>query len=191
MLQRFLAATIIQEWAVEVDSKSPFDPPPPLTQANQLATEMATRLVDRITAPAPPTYHEMLPDLNRIAQECRNLLGAFLEGKVPKDKVPSLPNDLDINGDNDQAFSIATAEKTIQETFVALRSLLPKGRRKDNAQFEDKRVKIMAMVERYKDVKKVYDIRVMAAVAAATVALRTLPDKKNPIVHGIMDGTKV
>ncbi len=192
MLQRYLAGIIVQEWAIEVDKECSFDPPPSLTESSTLAAELAARLIDAIGTPPLVTYHEMLPDLGRICQECRNLLLLFSsDSKVPVGEVPDLPTDLDIEGKERNKFSLDMAERTVSETYISLRMYLGKARRKDVTAIEERRVRIVTSIERYKQIKKNYDVRVASGVASAVVALRKLPEKKNPVIHGVMDGTKV
>ncbi|KAG8900146.1 TATA-binding protein-associated factor mot1, partial [Tulasnella sp. 403] len=181
-----------QEWAIEVDAQSSFEPPPSLTESSPLAAELAERLIGFIESTPPlAAYHEMLTELGRISQDCRNMLISFnTDLKVNPSKIPSLPTELDVAGDDPSKFSLATAEKAVSEIFVSLKSSLGKTKRNTLLVVEDRRAKILAAIERYKATRKVYDMRVTASVAAAIVALRKLPEKKNPVIHGIMDGTK-
>ncbi|KIO27459.1 hypothetical protein M407DRAFT_23275 [Tulasnella calospora MUT 4182] len=191
MLQRFLAATIIQEWAIAADAKSTLRPPISLCQTSPLAAEMVARLITTIEAPHPSTYHEQLQDLARLQKESQSMLQAFhTEVQVSAPRIPTLPSELDIEGTDKNRFSASLAEETVTKTFEELKGLVGKPKKKNWNNINDKRKQVQTSLERYQKTKKSYDVRVMSAVAAAIVALRNLPEKKNPIIHGIMDGTK-
>ncbi|KAG8941651.1 TATA-binding protein-associated factor mot1, partial [Tulasnella sp. 408] len=191
MLQRFLSATIIQEWAIAADAKSTLQPPISLCQTSPLATEMIARLITTIEAPPPSTYHEQLQDLARLQKESQSMLQAFhSEVQVSTPRIPTLPVELDIEGGDKKKFSASTAEEAVTKTFEELKGLVGKPKKKTWNNLNDKKKQVQTSLERYQKTKKSYDVRVMSAVAAAIVALRNLPEKKNPIIHGIMDGTK-
>lgn len=149
-------------------------------------------MITTIEAPTPATYHEQLPDLARLQKESQSMLQAFhTEVQISLPRIPTLPSELDIDGNTPGGFSAALAESTVTKTFDELKGLVGKPKKKNWNNLNDKRKQVQASLERYQKTKKSYDVRVMSAVAAAIVALRNLPEKKNPIIHGIMDGTKV
>ena len=86
MLQRYLASTIVQEWAVEVDRLSS-DSVVSMADVSPLAADMAVRLIGFIESPSQRTYHEQLPELQRIATETKALL---IEFKLDATKIPVL-----------------------------------------------------------------------------------------------------
>lgn len=195
MLQRYLAATIIQEWAIAVDAQLPATTAslPSLTESSPLAVELALRLNEHIEEDLTAPYHELLAELGRLSTECRDLLNAFLtEAKVPPAKIPVVPTELDMAGNDPKKFSVAWAEQVVGPLYNPLRAAVKQvTRKKEIAGLEDKKGKIVTGIERYQQMKKTFDTRVTAAVAAAIVALRALPEKKNTVIRGVMDGTKV
>ncbi|KAG9012882.1 TATA-binding protein-associated factor mot1 [Tulasnella sp. 427] len=191
MLQRFLSATIIQEWAIAADAKSTLEPPISLCQSSPLAAELAARLIKAIESPPPATYHEQFHDLAKLQKDCQSLVNAFhTEVQVSMPRIPTLPVELDFDGGDKTRFSAALAEETVTKKFDELKALVGKPKRKNWNNLNEKRKQLQVSLERYQKTKKSYDVRVMSAVAAAIVGLRNLPEKKNPIIHGIMDGTK-
>jgi len=191
VLQRSLCATIVQEWAIAVDQVHP-EARVPLPTLSPLASELSNRLLTFIESTPPPSYHEMASDLTRLLTESRNLLSAFsTEMKVPHSKVPTLPSTIDLTGDNPGGFSLSTAAETAGATFDKLKSGLGRAKKRELGLLEERRQKVLHGINRYNEIKKLHDVRVMAASAAAVVALRTLPDKLNPVIHGVMNGTKV
>jgi TATA-binding protein-associated factor len=75
--------------------------------------------------------------------------------------------------------------------YTKLKDSLGRTKKRELSVMGEKRSNIVASIERYKEVKAQYDIRVSAAFAAAFVAFRRTPDKVSPVVKGIMNGIKV
>lgn len=191
MLQKFLAAIISEEWAHGYDNQAtPNDPV--LIEAQPLAKDISDRTLTFLQADPPAAYHEMAYTLARIHGECYNLLQSFAyECKVAQGSIPSLGTEIDITATREGCFTIDTAQAAVGQMFDKLRDGLGRTKKRELAIIKEKRVKVVASIERYVDIKAQYDIRVSAAFAAAYVALKATPDKVSPIVKGIMNGIKV
>jgi TATA-binding protein-associated factor len=183
--QRFIASTIIQEWALAQAT-------PALGKTSPLAGECSTHLLAFLEQDCPVSYHEMGAHLRGLALDCRALLQSFAEdAKVPAAKLPALPDRIDTEGKESDAFTVEFAQRFAGETFDTLKGSVPRGRKKEIGGLEEKRGKIVFGIERYGVVKGQLDVRVCAAVAGALIALRVYPSKLNPLVRSIMNGVKV
>lgn len=131
--------------------------------------------------------------LNRIQSECQALLTAFnVEGKVAKDKIPTLPKRIDPLSNSNNAFSLATAELAVTIHFDSLTSLLSKSSAKTVLPpLQDRRKKVISSIGYFSVMKERYDVQVLAGVAGALVALRAKPPKLGPVIKSIMDSIKV
>ena len=194
--QIFLASVILQEWAVAEDE----DSPEKLQCLGKDIEEMANLveiLIRFIESPPPATYREMTVMLNKIHTECHALLNAFtVEGKISKDKIPTLPNKVDPLSQSINVFSLATSHHATGEQFDALVQMLSKNGNKSVLKtvlpsLEDRRRKVMSSIGHYSMMKERYDVQVSAAVAGALIALRVMPSKFGPVIKSVMDGIKV
>lgn len=192
MLQQFLAATIVREWAIEFNALSTTLPPPSLRATSPLADKMVNRFFDYLSAEPPTSYYEMYLNLSVINNNCRGLLDALQrDGKVPPAKLPALPTTIDTNGTIEGAFSIDMAKEIVFKVFEDLRALIPKGRRRELPALEAKQQEIGISIAQYSEIKEQHDARVSAAVAGALIALREMPVKLNPVIRSVMNGVKV
>lgn len=188
--QRFIASTIVQEWAIAVQVHSPG--PASLAKTSPLASQCSTHLLVFIENDCPDSYHEMGAHLRSLALDCRALLQSFAEdAKLPAAKLPTLPDRIDTEGKQPDAFTIAFARKFVGEMFDSMKASVPRGRKKEVPALEEKRGRLVAAIDRYGVVKGQMDVRVCAGVAAALIALRVYPSKLNPLVRSIMNGVKV
>ena len=180
--QVYMASSIITERYSDIVDKS--DP---------LAVEVASLLLGHFEQARPATYSEMTALLKRIQTDCQALMTAFnVEGKVSKDRIPSLPSTIDSLGSSSGSFSLATAQTVISSHFDALAKLLSKHASKSVLpSLKDRQMRIMMSVGKYGVMKERYDTQVMAGIGGALVALRTLPAKIGPVVKAIMDSIKV
>ncbi|KAI0320174.1 SNF2 superfamily chromatin remodeling protein [Amylostereum chailletii] len=189
MLQKVITAVITEQWALEFDVSDPSTPP--LVTVSGLALELSNRTLAWLQSDPPPAYHEMAMTLAHIHNDCSNLLLSFgWECKIPWEKIPVLPVEIDLAGTKPECFSLATAESAVGELFTKLKESLGRTKRKELASLIEKRKIVVATIDRYKEVKTQHDIRVSAAFAAAFVALKSTPDKVSPIVKGVMNGIK-
>jgi TATA-binding protein-associated factor len=190
MLQKFLAAVVAEEWAREHDNLAP-PSSPPLIEKSPLAQELSVKTLTWLQSDPPPAYHEMAFTLARIHTDCVNLLQSFAHDcKIPISMIPYLGKDIDTEGTKPDCFTIETAQKSVGPMFVKLKESLGRTKKKEVAIIVEKRVKVIASIERYIELKGQHDIRVSAAFAAAFVAFRSTPEKVSPVVKGIMNGIK-
>jgi TATA-binding protein-associated factor len=196
MLQKFLAAVIVEEWATKYGS----DPSrvgkdgEMLVRVCPLAADLAQKILKWLQSEPPVAYHEMALSLSRIYSDCVNLLQSFAtDCKVPASSIPRLSPNIDIHaqGENPDTFSIGTAQTVVTQYFTQLKESLGRSKKKEVMALQERRSRISAAISAYNEVKTQHDIRVSAAFAAAFVALKEAPDKVSPIVKGIMNGIKV
>lgn len=180
--QVYMASSIITEWSTNDVEKS--DP---------LVTEVTPLLLSHFEQPRPATYSEMNSLLKRIQIDCQGLMTAFnTEGKISKDRIPTLPTIVDSLGSSAASFSLTTAQTVISSHFDALSNLLSKHASKNVLpNLKDRQMRIMMSVGKYGAMKERYDTQVMAGIGGALVALQTLPAKIGPVVKAIMDSIKV
>lgn len=191
MLQKFLAAIISEEWAKDYNDKQGSSAPL-LIDKSTLASEVSTKTLAWLQAEPPAAYHEMAFTLARIHGECYNLLQSFAyDCKLPQSSIPSLGTEVDITGTKPGCFTIQTAHDAVGSMFDKLKSSLGRTKKRELVIIKEKRVKVVANIERYVEVKAQYDVRVSAAFSAAFVAFKGTPDKVSPIVKGIMNSIKV
>ncbi|WRT68269.1 uncharacterized protein IL334_005245 [Kwoniella shivajii] len=188
--QVLMATAIIQEWssACGFSTKRPRS----LGQSDELAIPLVPILVDRIESPPPATYHEMSVILQRIYTECHALLNAFnVEGKVSKDRIPTLPSHIDPLSTAADVFSLTTAQQAIGATFDGLSKLLTKPAQKVALHaLKDRQRKVMGSIGYFSVMKERYDTQIMAGIAGALVALRVMPSKLGPVIKSLMDAVK-
>ncbi|KDQ06750.1 hypothetical protein BOTBODRAFT_39402 [Botryobasidium botryosum FD-172 SS1] len=192
MLQQFLTATIIQEWAEEVDTQYPPSPDQSaLLALSPVAAELQAKLLTFLESELPSSYHEMYLVLSRISTECRNLLQSFtLDAKVPQSKIPQLPVNIDLTGTDENGFTIDVAHDAVGSMFTTLKASLGRTKKKEQLFLEEQRQKVLLGISQYAAIKEQHDIRVSAAVAGAVIALRLMPAKLNPVIRSVMNGVK-
>lgn len=190
--QIFLASVIVQEWAKDVGSQSDGEPVS-LGRTSEMGEEIAQTLVQLVEAPPKSTYREMTTLLRQVQAECQGLLGAFVsEGRVPKEKIPTIPSQIDPTGKSAKAFSLDTAQSVIGPHFDALSKLLSKQMApKALPGLTTRQRKVMASLGYFMVMKERYDVQVSTAVCGALIALRVMPSKFGPVVKSVMDGVKV
>lgn len=191
MLQNFLAAVISEEWAHEHDAKA-LPASKPLIESSALARELSRKTLSWLQASPPTAYHEMAFTLARIHTDCFALLHLFVNDcKVPISSIPQLGGEIDITGSRPGCFTVETAQDAVGPMFDKLKDSLKRTKKRELAIIAEKRLKVVASIDRYNEVKNQHDTRVSAAFAAAFVAFKSTPDKVSPVVKGIMNGIKV
>ncbi|XP_006458226.1 hypothetical protein AGABI2DRAFT_183309 [Agaricus bisporus var. bisporus H97] len=189
MLQKFLGAIVSEEWARGHEKL--FTLFTPLSSVSTLAKEVSQKTLAWLQGNSPPAYHEMAYSLNRIHADCIALLQLFnTECKLPMSSIPFLGNEVDITGARQGCFTIETAQQTVNFHFTRLKDSLGRTRKKELSLMNEKRLTVVASIERYLEVKNQNDIRVSAVFAAAFVSFKDLPDKVSPVVKGIMNSVK-
>ena len=131
--------------------------------------------------------------LRGISAACHDLLNAFvLEGKVSKNKVPTLPDKIDASGQGRGVFSTTTAQNVVGILFDDLASSLsPQARNSVLPTLEARRRKIMVMIGYLSVMKDRNDLTVQASVAGALIAMGRLPTKFGSVVKAVMDAVRV
>jgi len=191
MLQKFLAAIISEEWAREHDANAP-PSSKPLIEESPLAQELSRKTLSWLQANPPAAYHEMAFTLARIHADSFSLLHSFVRDcKLPISSIPQLGGEIDITGTKPGCFTIGTAQEAVGSMFVKLKESLGRTKKREVAVIAEKRLHVVASIERYHEAKTQHDVRVSAAFAAAFVAFKSTPDKVSPVVKGIMNGIKV
>ncbi|WVQ74752.1 hypothetical protein IAR50_004357 [Cryptococcus sp. DSM 104548] len=190
--QTFIASVIVQEWAIDSESRITDASSFSLASTSPDAQSLSAIVIDRVSAPPPSTYHEMTIILHRIHSECVAMFSAFnIEGKLGKDKVPVLPKRIDPTSDAPDVFSIETAQEAITSTFDATVLKLSKAAQKKAVPtLEERRNKVMASIGYFSIQKVKYDYQVSAALAGALVALKIMPPKFGPVIKSLMDGVR-
>ncbi|WVQ82019.1 hypothetical protein IAT38_004147 [Cryptococcus sp. DSM 104549] len=192
--ETLLASIIIQEWSLDSTSRHPSPSDFSLGQTDPAAQALAALLVERIEAPPPSTYHEMTIILQRIYTECTALLTSFnVEGKLGRDKIPTLPKRIDpLSADADaDVFSLATAHAAVSTRFDALAKQLSKAATKNALPgIRERQRKVMGSIGYFAVMKERYDLQVMAGMAGALVALKVMPGKFGGVIKNLMDGVK-
>ncbi|KAH8117583.1 SNF2 chromatin remodeling protein [Phellopilus nigrolimitatus] len=192
MLQKFLAAVVVEEWSHKYDALNiGVEKPVPLITASALALDLSKEILHWLQADPPVAYHEMVLSLSRIFGECSTLLQSFVHDcKIPQTSIPFLGSTIDINGTEEGAFSIVTARNVVDSIFTKLEKSLGRTKKKELIALHEKRTRLDASIKHYDAVKTQHDTRVSAAFAAAYVALKLMPEKVTPIIKGIMNGIK-
>ncbi|KZT28684.1 SNF2 chromatin remodeling protein [Neolentinus lepideus HHB14362 ss-1] len=188
--QKFFSAVIAEEWAREHDKMSAASSSL-LIEKSALARDLSSKMLSWLQSEPPAAYHEMILTLARIHGECFHLLQSFVHDyKVSPNAIPNLGVDVDVTGEKEGYFSIHTAREAVGPIFTKLKDGLGRAKRKDMSIINEKRNKVLSSIERYTEMKALYDNRVSAAFAAAFVAFKSTPDKVSPVVKGIMNGIK-
>jgi TATA-binding protein-associated factor len=193
ILQKLLASIISEEWAHEYDQipSTPTDPKPLLIDVSPMAKEISDMSLAWLQGNPLPAYHEMLINLHGILKECQALLQSFaLDCRLPVSSIPYLGVEVDVTDTRQGCFTITTAKTAVGSMYDSLKASLGRTKKKELAVIGEKRLAVVAMIDRYADLKAEHDNRVSATVAAAFVALKSTPDKVSPVVKGIMNGIK-
>lgn len=174
-------AMIVEEYARDAEPGS------------RLAQTLAASLQPMIEDERPPTYRDLVPLLQIVRAQCQSLLNAFRDsGGISPSRIPSIA--VVVQGDADAgpgAFSVANAEKVVDDDFVRLKkALAPAHRITSLDALNDARKNAVTVIEDGKGAKEQRDVRVRAAAASALVALGDVPKKPSQIIKGMMDSVK-
>ncbi|KAH6661921.1 TATA-binding protein-associated factor MOT1 [Plectosphaerella plurivora] len=157
------------------------------------AADFTKPLQTIIETDRPSHYRDLVSYMHRVRSQCSQLLNMFRDhGKVSSGKLPTLA--VVVQGEPEAgpgAFSIAVAEKVVNEDFDKLKKAMSPGQRLVASQMlsETREVAATAILDS-KAAKDVRDIRVKAAASCALVAMKALPKKPSPLIKGIMDSIK-
>jgi TATA-binding protein-associated factor len=191
--QILLASIIIEEWSKAVDESPASQAPAPLPLVNEHAKLLVNQLIVMLEGQTPPTYYEMLLVLSQAFTDCHALLATFVtDAKIPQTDLPSIPSSLDPAAVPADLFTVDVAGSIAGDTFEKLAAKLTRpAQKKLLPLLREKQMKIISSIGFYMSLKEKYDRQVSAALAAAVIALRTMPAKLNPVIRSIMNGVKV
>ncbi|KZF22155.1 transcriptional accessory protein [Xylona heveae TC161] len=141
----------------------------------------------------PPTYGDLVSYTQVARAQCHSLLNTFREvGRISGSKIPSIA--VVVQGDPDagpDAFSIANAEKIVDQDFDRLKKLLTPAQRVTCLQaLNDARQNAITAIEEAKSMKEVRDMRIRAAAASAIISYKVIPKKPSQLIKGVMDSIK-
>ncbi|KAG6270552.1 hypothetical protein E4U47_003515 [Claviceps purpurea] len=153
-------------------------------------TDQLQRIID---VDRPSAYRDLVTFVQRARTQCQQLIHMFRDyGKVPHSKLTSLP--VIVQGEPEagpSAFSIATAEKCVNEDYERLKRLMPPGQRLiASQQLGEARDAAVSAIEDAIAFKDARDMRIRAGAACALVAMKLLPKKPSPLIKGIMESVK-
>ncbi|MDA4131629.1 MAG: DUF3535 domain-containing protein, partial [Thaumarchaeota archaeon] len=147
--------------------------------------------------PQPPgrplIYRDLVSHVQRVRSQCQQLINLFRDhGKVSAQKLPVLA--VVVQGEAEAgpgAFSMADAEKVIDEDYDRLKKAMAPGQRLIASQqlAEARESTVMALNEA-RQAKESRDVRIRAAAACALVSMKVLPKKPSPLIKAIMDSVK-
>lgn len=196
-LQKCLAGIVVQEWAESLtreskDDEKDHDRSLDMLQISSLCREVHEKLLNILESAAPATYAEMVVMLQRIQRQSQALYVAFeRDGKVKKDRIPTLPSQVDPTGQMQDAFSIDTAKSVVSTAFEGLsKHVSPKVKSTVQPLLDDRRARIITEIGFYQSIKDRQDNQVMASAAGAVIAIGALPAKLNPIIRSVMNSVK-
>jgi len=157
------------------------------------AGRFAELLVKMVEAERPSHYRDLVSHIQRVRSQCQQLVNLFRDhGKVLPSRLPTLA--IVVQGEAEAgpgAFSIANAEKVVNEDYEKLKKAMPPGQRLvAGQQLQDARETAVAAVDEAKAAKDCRDVRIRAAAASALVAMEVLPKKPSPLIKAIMDSIK-
>jgi len=178
-LQRFLAAVLVEEWAFAART---FKAETSLAQSSSLAARLVAQIHALLAAEAPASYAEMDPILARLRADSTAFYAAFgTQGKVPADKLPSVPD----------VFGVAQAQ-LVADSFSALVSLMQaKSKKAVLPSLEERQRKVLGGIAYFEGVKARHDRQVFAALGGAVIALQAIPAKITPLIRSVTNSIKV
>lgn len=179
---QLVAAMVIEEYAKQFESKS------------LSSSLLSSKLLGVLEDDRPLWYTDLASILQAARGQCHAMLDAFKShAHVPSAKLPNIPPVC--QGDSDagpSAFSLADAERIVNEDFDRLMKLLSPAQRVTGVQFlNDARQNAKIAVSEAKNIKELREMRIRAAAAGALVALREIPKKPSLLIKNIMDSVKL
>ncbi|OTA60029.1 hypothetical protein K449DRAFT_397105 [Hypoxylon sp. EC38] len=163
--------------------------------ASEIASSRyAVELQKIIDFERPSQYRDLVSYVQRVRSQCQQLMNLFRDhGKLPQHKLPVLA--VVVQGEAEAgpgAFSLATADKCINEDFERLkRAMAPAQRLITSQQLSELRASAVSAIEDAKAIKDTRDVRIKAAAGCALIAMKVLPKKPSPLIKAIMDSIKL
>lgn len=164
---------------------------------NCLVKEQPARFVDAllkiIESDRPVHYRDLVSYTQLVRAQCAQLLNTFRDvGKVSQGRLPVLA--VVVQGEPEagpESFSIATADKVVNDDFERLKKAMPAAQRLIATQaLQEARDQTVETLTTAKAIKETRDIRIKAAAASALVAMKVSPKKPTHIIKGMMDSVK-
>ncbi|KAK3341001.1 hypothetical protein B0H65DRAFT_431475 [Neurospora tetraspora] len=164
---------------------------------NSASSQASARFVQPLLAiieqERPSHYRDLVTYVQRVRSQSQQLLNLCRDhGKVSQSKLPTLA--VVVQGEPEAgpgAFSIANAEKVVNEDFERLKKIMAPGQRliavKD---LNEARDLVVIAIEEAKAAKEARHTRIRAAAACALVSMEVLPKKPSPLIKAIMDSVK-
>ncbi|XXH04942.1 Structural maintenance of chromosomes protein 3 [Hypoxylon texense] len=154
----------------------------------------ADELLKIIDSDRPVHYRDLVSYIQRARSQCQQLINLFRDhGKVAAHKLPTIA--VVVQGEAEAgpgAFSLATAEKCINEDFERLKkAMAPAQRLIASQQLQESREAAKVAIDDTYAIKATRDVRIKAAAACALIAMKVLPKKPSPLIKGIMDSIKL
>ncbi|KAJ6258416.1 hypothetical protein Dda_6456 [Drechslerella dactyloides] len=178
---QLVAAIVIEEYCKQALSDNPLK-------------ELYIREIETLlNSERPSIYRDIVPYMKIVRSQCHNLLNTFIStGKVNPSKAPTLA--VVVQGESDagpESFSLAHAERVVEEDFNRLKKLMPSAQRiLATDALTDARNQAVQAIEDAQSAKEVRDIRIVSAASGAMIAAQILPKKLNPVIRGVMDSVK-
>lgn len=141
----------------------------------------------------PTCYRDHVSYIRAVRSSCQQLINMFRDyGKVSSSKLPVLAVVLQGEAEaGPSAFSLANAEKVVNEDYERLKKAMAPGQRLiASQQLKEQRDSTVQAIEEAKIRKEARDVRIKAAAACALVAINYLPKKPSPLIKAIMDSVK-
>ncbi|KAI9785144.1 MAG: TATA-binding protein-associated factor mot1 [Geoglossum umbratile] len=163
------------------------------SQTTVLAQSFAAALHPIIEQDRPTHYRDLVSYTQVVRAQCHQLLHTFRElGCLTQSKIPIIA--IVVQGDPDagpNAFSIANAEKIVDDDFNRLKRSLSAAQRLISVQaLDEARTSAVSAIDEAKAMKQQRDICIKAAAAGAMIALKEIPKKPSPVIKGVMDSIK-
>jgi len=179
---RLVAAMVVEECASQLDSKTP------------RSSFLSSKLLAVLENEQRLWYTDIASILQAARGQCHAMLDAYKgHAHVPSSKLPNVPpvcqGDVDAGP---SAFSLADAERIVNDDFGRLMKLLTPAQRVTGVQFlNDARENARIAVAEAKIIKELREMRIRAAAASALVALKEIPKKPSLVIKSIMDSVKL
>lgn len=165
MLQRFVAAAVIAEWAGRLTQ--------PVTHT--FFTSSAFTLLAILEGEPPSSYTETSGQATSLATDCQRLASAYsTTTEVISPTSPSLE-----------------AVERLRGPLYTIALTAVKKQPKKAAALEEKRRRVDASLTAFKAAKERADVQLYAVVAEAVIALQATPSKLNPLIRSLMNSVKV
>ncbi|CAK7263713.1 TATA-binding protein-associated factor mot1 [Sporothrix epigloea] len=142
----------------------------------------------------PSHYSDLVSFVQRVRSQCSQLIHMFRDhGKVSESRLPRLaPLCQGEPAAGPEAFSIAHAEKVLEDDFERLKRIMAPGQRLVASQhLTEAWDTAAAAVADAKVAKDARDVRIRAAAACGLVAMKVFPKKPSPLIKAIMDSIKM